>query len=157
MAASLDSRLARTKLVILMDSDIASVVSLVDLFQTECCDAGNAGFVTLNLTINQRLDRINDSVGCLQTPISSSSGDGDFLGFLSSIVRDLKSMNNVLYENRMDEKTKKIDHDRLIIKCTEFKSHLDALRLLYDTCIPQLMENILESMDKIQHKLCEPQ
>ena len=155
MAALLDSRLARTELVISMDSDIASVVSLVGIFQIEGCDTDDPGkAMTLISKINTILERISVSVGYLQT--STIYDDVVYLEALLGDVNELKSTIKFLFQQRTLPASVKINYDRLILNCTEFKRHLDALKNLYDTCIPELMEKILESMDKIQRKLCEP-
>ena len=77
-----------------------------------------------------------------------------YITILTNNMKSLDTHVNNNYVVRHNPDTSAAHHT--IFLCTEFKNHLDALRLLYDACIPQLMQDILTSMEKIQKKLGDP-
>ena len=140
-----DSRLTRTKMVISLDRDIGSFVSLVDLFQPKSPDK-----------MVQLVDKMTGVLASLKafSDVNHQYDDADYINILTDNMKSLKIYLNYFYVQRNNPDANTARHT--IFLCTEFKNHLDALRLLYDACIPQLMQDILTSMEKIQKKLGDP-
>ena len=140
-----DSRLTRTKMVISLDRDIGSFVSLVDLFQPNSRE--NMVLLVKKMTgVLASLKAFSDE--------NHQYDDADYITILTENMKSLDTHLNNYYIIRHNPDANTARHT--IFLCSEFKNHLDALRLLYDACIPQLMQDILTSMEKIQKKLGDP-
>ncbi len=152
-----DSRLTRTKMVISLDRDIGSFVSLVDLFESYS-HYNTREIETLHGKMLILVAKMNGILASLKalSDADPQYEDADYIAIITDNTSAIEFHMANFYNNRENPVFKTANHTRLIAICTEFKNHLDALRLLYEACIPQLMQNILTSMEKIQKKLGDP-